>query len=665
MTVGDIATKVKRSWKKYMKNENTTVLIRGLQNVYIDDSEDQKLQQIRSKFIISRGFIDEDLLNDREATYNGTHEVEKNINDNNSNSVEKFSNQPYNIAYELIESQVNNNIPMPVIKSKREAYKYQARMIEDALKNDIVDTSINMVNDKNERTTCKQGFSAVEVIWDGSKTTNDYVGEIRLMQRHPKTIVPQAGVWDVENMDYLFTQISVTKQYVWSNYGIELKSETEQYPTVNTTGDTTINNLAEKVTVITCWYKDSEDDIGKFTWVQNRVLEDKPKYFYRRPNKCKICGAIGEPSDKVCDCGGKYSKEIEMFEVLVEDKKLTRKDKVTKYTLDENGTPVPETQEIDVIIPAGTKIPYFAPKDFPVIFRTNVPSDFGFGGVSDIDVIKDKYTLISKLMNNVEEKLLKGGYIITCDESMKLNLTTNIYQVVKGTAQQLMGITVKDLSLDIQKDLEVIRVVYDQAKSLLGVTDSFQGKPDASASSGIAKQLQIAQSSGRMASKEFNKYNFYTNLYKMMFWMKLAFYDELRPVVSKEENGDDKFFDFDKYEFLLRNKDGEWYYNTDFQFTIDSTGGWEKSRDYMYQQVMALYQQQAFVASDPAVMLWNLLDNLNFPNAGSIKMSLSDQLKEQKDALKKQQDMQQQLQEQKNAQTPLVPNTPQGGAMNG
>lgn len=620
-----------------------TVLIRGLQNVLIDDSPDLKLQNIRAKFVISRGFIDEDLLNEREAFYAGTHEVDQNINSLDSNTIQKLSNQPYNIAYELIESQVNNNVPLPVIKSKRKEYKYQAMMIEDSLKNDITDTSINKVNDKNERTTCKHGFSAVEVIWDSSRQTNDYVGEVQLLQRHPKTIVPQAGIWDDELMDYIFTQISVTKQYIWSQYGVSLQNETEQYPTVNTTGDTTINNLAEKVTLITCWYKDSDGDVGKFSWVQNHVLEDKPKYFYRRPYKCKECGSVGTTDMKKCECGGKFSKEIEEYEVLAEDKVLNRTEKVTTYTLDEQGMPIPQVQEIPVVIPKGTRIKYFAPKEFPVVIRTNVPADFGFGGVSDIDVIRDKYTLISKLMNNVEEKLLKGGYIITCPEDMKLNLTNNIYQVIKGTTQQLAGIDVKDLSLDVQKDLEVVRAVYEQAKSLLGITDSFQGKPDPSASSGIAKQLQIAQASGRMQSKEFNKHNFYTRLYKMMFYMKLAFYDELRPVVSKEENGEDKYFDFDKYEFLLRDKDGEWYYNTDFQFSIDASGGWERNREFMYNQVMSLYSGGAFVASNPSVMLWNVLDQLNFPNAGAIKQSLTTQLEEQKMMMQQQQAMQAQI----------------------
>jgi hypothetical protein len=640
---------LKRRVRKIMGND-TTVLIRGLQNIYIDDSPDQKLQQFRSKFQISKAFVDEDLQNDRELTYDGTHEVTRNINDTNTNAVEKKSNQPYNIAYELIESQVNNNIPLPAIKSKRLEYKYQAKMIEDALKNDIADTSINLVNDKNERTTCKQGYSAVEVMWDGKVKGNDYLGELKLMQRHPKSIVPQAGVWDAEYLDYFFTVLSVTKQYIWSRFGKKLDSETEQYPEVNNTGNKPTNNLAELVSLITAWYVDSEDDTGCFSWVQNTWLEDKPKYFYRRPNKCKDCGAIGEPNQTKCECGGKYSKDVEKFEVLAEDKTLNRTEKVPNFGLDADGNVVQDYIERPVVIPKGTEIPYFAPKGFPVIFRTNVPSDFGFGGVSDIDVIKDKYVLISKLMNNIEEKLLKGGYIITCPDNMKLNLTNNIYQVVKGTMTDLMGINVKDLSLDVQKDLQVVQVLYDQAKSLLGVTDSWQGKPDSSASSGIAKQLQIAQSSGRMASKEFNKYNFYQNLYKMMFWMKLAFYDEVRPVVAKEVTGEDRYFDFDKYEFLLKDREGKWYYNTDFQFGIDATGGWERNRDYMYQQIIALYGQSAFVASDSAIMLWSLMDNLNFPSASEIKTNLIKQLEGQKEALVKQQEMANNLQADANSQ---------------
>lgn len=617
------AKRTVRKVGKWLTGDNSkeVVLIRGLSNVFIDDDSDSKLQLIRNKFNVSRAAFDQDILDEREMIYDGTHAVDKNINNTNTNITDKQSNQPYNVAYELLESQVDNSIPMATIKSKRPDFQYQAKMVENSLKNDILDTKINKINDKGERTACKQGFTGVEIFWNPQKTNSNYNGDIELRHRHPKTFVPQVGVWDIDLMDYFFTQVSTTKQQVWQDYEVELTNETEQYPQVNTIYDQPYqNNLAEKVTVITCWYKDSDGDIGKFTWCMNKVLEDYPKYFYRRPMKCDKCGTYQTDNSKKCECGGKYRRTTEKFEVLAENKVLKRIDPKT-------GT--------NVIIPAGTEVPYYAPKSWPFIIRVNVPSDFGFGGVSDVDVIRDKYMSISKLMNNIEEKALRNPVLLTKLRDHKITIENLIYQVIEvDNPAELASIQVLNLQADISRDLQLVHELYQQAKNLLGVTNAWQGQPDTTAKSGLAKQIQIAQSSGRMKSKEFNKFDFYKQLYYAMFEFKLAFYDELRPVVSKDDDGSDIYFDFDKYEFLLYDEDlndgkGGWYYNTDFIFTIDNSGGWERNRDFMYQQVMQLKQMNAFMPTQDNVMVWQLLDNLNFPNAGSIKQQLQMQMKQQ------------------------------------
>lgn len=649
------AKRTVRKAAKWLTGDNSKeiVLIRGLSNVLIDDDSDSKLQLIRNKFNVSRSAYDQDILDEREMIYDGTHSVDKNINNANTNTIDKQSNQPYNLAYELLESQVDNSIPLVTIKSKRPDFQYQAKMIENSLKNDILDTKINKINDKGERTAFKQGFTAVEIFWNPQKTNSNYNGEIELRHRHPKTFVPQVGVWDIDLMDYFFTQVSTTKQQVWQDYGVELTNETEQYPQVNTIADEPYqNNLAEKVTVITCWYKDSEGDIGKFTWCMNKVLEDYPKYFYRRPMKCDKCGAYQTDSSKKCECGGKFKRTTEKYEVLAEDKILKR----TQPVIGPDGKPVidPQTGQPmmqPIVIPAGTEIPYYTPKSWPLICRVNVPSDFGFGGVSDVDVIRDKYMSISKLMNNIEEKALRNPVIVTKMKEHKITIQNAIYQVIEvENPSELACIQVLNLQADISRDLQLVHELYQQAKNLLGVTNAWQGQPDTTAKSGLAKQIQIAQSSGRMKSKEFNKFDFYKQLYYAMFEFKLAFYDELRPVVSKDDDGSDIYFDFDKYEFLLYDEDlnngkGGWYYNTDFIFTIDNSGGWERNRDFMYQQTMQLANMHAFDPTQSNVMMWQLLDNLNFPNAGSIKQQLQMQMKQQQEAqqamMQPQQDTQQ------------------------
>src|SRR5690606_2178906 len=97
-----------------------------------------------------------------------------------------------------------------------------------------------------------------------------------------------------------------------------------------------------------------------------------------------------------------------------------------------------------------------------------------------------------------------------------------------------------------------------------------QGKEDPTAKSGVAKQIQVQQASGRMQSKAKNKYEAFKELYEIMFEFKLAFIDELRPYLPKDQEGKNMLQVFDKYAFVLRDAEGKLYYNTDFIFSADS-----------------------------------------------------------------------------------------------
>ena len=67
-----------------------------------------------------------------------------------------------------------------------------------------------------------------------------------------------------------------------------------------------------------------------------------------------------------------------------------------------------------------------------------------------------------------------------------------------NNAQEASLISVKNMQADISLDRIMIAENYDWAKSTLGITDSYQGKYDASADSGTAKQYAINQAAGRL-----------------------------------------------------------------------------------------------------------------------------------------------------------------------
>lgn len=632
--------------------DKNLVLIRGMNNITIDDNSIDKLDKFALLYENARSSIDINIIDEREEIYNGTHVVDTDRNVINLNVINKESNQPYRLAYELIEAQVSNNIPQPVVDAKELEFEKQARIIEHSLRNDLVDSGINKVTDKNERVTMKHGFSIVEVCWNTNIASKKYQGDIEIRQIHPKSFLPQAGVWNFFDLDYYFIAQSVTKQYVYQKFGIDVSNETEEYPSINyvsaTDNSSQSIDMFEKVTLISAYYKDSDGDVGKFIWVNNIIIQDLPKCYYRRPNTCIKCGNVEDNASVKCsECGGKLKSKLEEFEILYEDKPL-------KQTRQQVNPQTGMMEDVPIVLPVGTKVRYYVPKDFPHIDRINVPSDFGFGGVSDIDAIRDKYMAMSKLMNNVCE-IAQNPVLITKLRSMKIEITDLIYQVVNcDSIADVQALQVLDLKGDIISRLELIKNIYRQAKDTLGITDSFQGKYDPSAKSGAAKQIAVQQSGGRLMSKQTNKDDFFKRLFQRMFQFKLAFYDEKRPYVVKDSMGQNTYYQFNKYDFLTQDDNGDWYYNDDFIFGVDNGGGWERDRMTQYNQTMQLWQIGAFNPSPPAIMLWNILDKLNYPNAATVRQGMQEEIQ-------KQQQMQQQMQppQQTEQQTPPPQNEQQ------
>ncbi|HJV30778.1 MAG TPA: hypothetical protein VJ558_01200 [Bacillales bacterium] len=542
--------------------------------------ESKTLRKWQNKLQTSLSSFNNTIMDEREQIYLGTRQVDGNVNSNKTPT--KKANNIYNVVFEMIESQVNSTIPQPAVKAKRPGFETQAKMIEDSITNDLKEIGIEEINDINERITPIQGFSIITVDWDPDFKHHLYRGEIKVSSKHPKQLIPQPGVYHIQKMDYFFILSSVTKEYIKRRYDIDLASQDkEQYPEINSAlGEGKQNTEGEKVTEIVCWYKDQDGEIGKFVWTNDTVLEDLPKFFYRR-----IDGQIQEK------------------ETLISDVTLA------------DGT----------IIPAGTEVPYFMPTRYPVVIRKNVPKNFAFEGQSDVDTIRDQQDSIKKVGTKIEEKVLKSGSLITVPDDLHAEITNETYQIIRANAQQALAINTKDLTAPIERDLNYIDQQRQVVQYMLGITDSFQGQEDTTAKSGIAKQIQVQQSSGRMRSKEFNKQTAFKELFEIMFEFKLAFYDELRPYLAKDADGKDLFGDFDKYQFLMKDAAGEYFYNTDFLFSADNGAGIPKDAIFLYNQSKEMLGSGAL----NIVQFWTIMESLNFPMAKEIKSQVEDQQQNQ------------------------------------
>lgn len=580
------------------------------------NATEDKLNEWRKKLARSQTEFDIATMDEREYIYLGSHGVDGNANTNQIPS--KLANTVYNIVFEFIETQVNTNIPQPSVKSVRQGFEHQASMIEDSITDKMKQMDTEEVTDMNERITPVQGYSFMELCWNNDKEHHLYTGDMELYSRHPKQVIPQTGVFKVKNMDYIFVLCKVTPQYIKRRYGIDIGYQTEQYP-----DNTNLNGISQQgnnmiadqsLTECVAWYKDNDGDICRYTWVNQTELEDLPKYFYRRDE----------------------NGEIMTTETLLYDTQIGSVDPMT-------GEPM--------MLPAGTEVPLYVPNKYPLLLRRNVPKNFSLGGQSDLDVIRDHQDSMKKVVSKMEEKVIKAGSIVKILEDHNVTITDQVGQVIKGTMAQLQALGVEDLTANIDQSLEYIQVIYKQAQSMLGITDSFQGKEDPSAKSGVAKQIQVQQASGRLLSKAFNKNAAFKELFELMFEFMLAFYDEQRPYLSADEFGKPKYDKFDKYAFLMVDDAGEYYYNTDFLFSADPADHLPQDRVFMFNTTKEMLQSGAI----DQMQFWQLLDGLDFPMAKQILSQLEERQQQQQQMQQQQMEMQAQQQAQGQAGGPVPP----------
>lgn len=555
-----------------------------------------------------------------EKLYAGSRDIDGNINRKSSGKVKKAS-YVRNVVAEIVEAIVDSNVPSPKVTAYREEDQDLAHIIEDFLRNEMDRLPMERLNDQDERTTPIQGGDFFFVEWDSKKRTHTTAGELAVSLVHPKQLIPQAGMTEIEEMDYFFLQIARTKEWIKRQYGVDVENETESDPEIRS-GES-MDHSDSLVTQNIAYYRNRNGGIGKYSWVNDYQLEDLEDYQGRIVSRCTKCGAIG---DGVCVfCGSKsFSKEKEDFEELQNDVFRSDGSVIPAGTINEAGEWVP------------TRIPYYEPSAFPIVCRKNVSLFGKLLGDSDVGKIRDQQNMIKKLGTKIEEKLLTGGSILTKPASVKVRLTDEEFKVadVNNAAEKAL-IDVLNLQANVQNDVAYMDNVYESARNTIGVTDSFQGRRDTTATSGTAKQFAAAQTAGRLESKRVMKNAAYAAIFELMFRFLLAYSDEPRQVVSKNRSGGVVYSKFNRYDFLEQDDAGEWYWNDRFMFSCDPTSPLANNREAMWQETRMNLQTGAF--GNPAdlktlILFWTKMELLHYPGASDTKSYLEAQLVEQQAA---------------------------------
>ena len=565
--------------------------------------ENKKLKKWQGKFENAKSKYQDELdrMEMQKKYYIGDRHVKGNPN-KTSGYASKMSINVRNIAYELIESQIDSSIPMPKVTAIHEEDKDKAKIIEDFIKNEMKSLNFNILNDLQERLTPMLGGDFILVEWNNQKGYHCTIGDLDVSNIHPKQVIPQPGITEIDKMDYIFIRTSQTKDYVKRRFGKDVSEEEE-----------TDNDIREGVTsddivtVVTAYYKNEKGGIGLFRWCGDVVLEDMEDYQARRIEVCKECGA--PKTGDVCEkCGSKR------FEVRTDDMETVR--------FVEN--------EIEMEI----QIPYYKPDQFPLVLRKNISVYDKLLGCSDVDVIEDQQDTIKKLGSKINEKLLKGGSFVTLPSDVGVDTTDEELKIIRidNPAQKAL-IDVITAQADIGQDRTMLEMNYQWAKSALGITDSYQGKYDSSATSGTAKQYSINQAAGRLESKRVMKNQAYAQLYELMFKFALAYADQPIPINSQGKDGVQVFAHFDKMDFLKMDAAGQYYWNDEFIFDTDPTSTLLTNREAMWNQADLKLQSGAFgpiSELETNYLYWLEQERNGYPNAGEIKKEIERRMEERK-----------------------------------
>lgn len=591
-----------------------------------------------------------------------------------------------NIVSELIESQVDTAIPQPKVTARNKEDEHLAKIIEDMLIDELDRLPMEVINDMMERTVPIQGGSFLLIEWDNTERTQNTIGDITVQYIHPKQIVPQNGVFSsIEDMDYIIIKMPQTKEYIKKRYGVDVSSEDEQEPEIRSMdGESAATGM---VTQYVGYFRNDSGGIGKFSWVNDIVLEDLEDYQSRQMRRCKKCGAA-EPADSVplnlpaemgkhpleerdsepewmdgisgsegqkeapdmvksgvCPyCG---SKSFEVSEEGYEEVYLPMK----AGGLQIPGQTMTMTESGPLMVP--TKIPYYKPDIYPVIMQRSV-SIFGqLLGDSDVDKIESQQNSINRLAAKILDNMLKGGSFATLPPEARIRVDNEDMKIIRlNNPSEKAMIDVYDMQIrgdSLSGMYNMYQQFYEEARENIGITDSYQGRKDPTATSGKAKEFAAQQSAGRLESKRVMKEAAYQQLYEAIFKFKLAYADEPRSVITHTPEGNTEYEVFNRYDFLRQDDAGEYYWNDEFIFSVDSSTPLAKDREAMWQETRMNLQTGAFgdpASYDTLILFWSKMENLHYPGAADTKKYL-EQVKAQQQV---QQQMMMQQQQQIQAQ---------------
>lgn len=479
-----------------------------------------------------------------------------------------------NITYELIESEINADIPQPKVdtscySTQREQNARAIERLSSALRSRL---PFEELNDRDERYTYILGGSVFYIEWDSAQQDSAGEGSVRVHLISPLDFIPQPGIESVEDMEYCFLHFTTTRSELAVKYNISEAdlglAECEYLADLD-------DPSGDAVAIVVAFYRDERGQVGKLVFSGDLLLCDIPTYYMRK-------SPVGSGDER---------RYIDL-----------QRERVT----------LPDVGEVE--------IPYYIPTCFPIVVRKNTIGDGVLLGGSDCERIRPQQQAINKLESRILQKLLRAGITPVMPEGTAVTLNNSIFgQIIKTRpGESMASYGTIDTTPDIEQDIKEADRLYDQAKRVLGISDALQGLDSTTSESGYARQLKISRASSRLETKKRMKHLAYCRIYEIIFKHYLAFADEPRRFAYRDTFGRMHFSEFNRYDFIERDNEGNYYYDDSYLFTVDVNADDQYSSESLWEiNLTNLERGTLGDRSSPTTLMryWQLQDKAHFPYA--------------------------------------------------
>lgn len=545
--------------------------------------------------------------------------------DKDGNESERPSKPLRKMVYEFVESKIDNNIPLPRMQAKHATERPLVEVTEDYLKYEIDNMYGKYLNDRSERATYVDGTSWYKIWWDSTDNGAITSGKVKIDVRLADQIVPQPGVIDWRKLQYIFEieQMSIATIYDLFGRLVTPVASNTSIPASNVKQDADLST----VTVITCYYLNEDHVVGRFAWSRNtmQVICDEHDWQIRKLRTCRNCGNV-QPQGEMCDVCGFESWKFEnaKTEFLKEDLYTIH----NPYEEGESDNPQDNQAQPEIFLSAGSEVPFYQVRMLPFVPRPAVSSIESLYGIGEPYLSMDAQDSINKMLTKLEDKTLKSGAVVTKPDKLKLDDTDESFKIIDvRTTEEAAMVQARQIAADTSQDILSSNLLYDTAKQASGITDSFQGQRDTTATSGKAKEFAAMQTAGRIESLRVMKAAAFAGVYELVLKYLLAFSDEPRQFVKVLPNGQETTEEWNKYMFLAKTKDGRIYYRDDFSFSTDPAATLATNRVAMWQETTDKFINGMLGdPADPRVLelYWNLLEMQQYPLAKLVLAGIKD-----------------------------------------